>query len=165
MSERRGVGRPTKLTPQTAERILEAMRVGNYFHVCCEYAGVSRTTGWSWMQRGRDAIAMAEEHDIDVPESERPYVEFLNDVTAARAHAEVRLVTAVASAALQDKEWRAAIEILKRGFRENWREDTVVQHTGSVDVRADESLAHLEEVARIMLESTPNGATTNGDHP
>jgi hypothetical protein len=138
-------------------KIVEAMSVGNYFHVCCEYAGVTRTTGFNWLARARDARAKAEEHDQPIPLSEQPFVEFLDAVTRARAQAEIRLVSSVAAAALQDKEWRAAVEILKRGFRDNWREDTIVQHQGSVDIRADESLAHLEEVARLLTDSSLNG--------
>lgn len=154
-------GRPSLLTPQRAEMILEAMRVGNYFHVCCEYAGVSRATGYGWLQRARDAKAMAEEHGVAIPETEQVYVHFLDDVTQARAQAEIRLVANVAKAATED--WRAGVEILKRGFRENWRDEATIKHAGSVDIKADESLANLEKVAQIMLESSPNGAVANGD--
>jgi predicted SnoaL-like aldol condensation-catalyzing enzyme len=145
------------LTPEVQAKIVEAMSVGNYFHVCCEYAGVTRTTGFNWLARARDARAQAEEHNQPIPLSEQPFVEFLDAVTRARAQAEIRLVSSVAAAALQDKEWRAAVEILKRGFRDNWREDTIVQHQGTVDIRADESLAHLEEVAKLLTDSSLNG--------
>jgi hypothetical protein len=155
------MGRPSRLTPEVQAKIVEAMSVGNYFHVCCEYAGIDRRTGWHWLQRARDALAQAEEHDQPIPLSEQPYCQFLQAVTHARAQAEIRLVSSVAAAALQDKEWRAAVEILKRGFRDNWREDTIVQHQGTVDIRADESLAHLEEVAKLLTDSSLNGDQAN----
>jgi hypothetical protein len=151
------VGRPSRLTTEVQAKIVEAMSVGNYFHVCCEYAGVSRAIGFRWLQYGRDARARSEEHNTPITESDQRYVDFLDAVTRARAQAEIRLVSSVAAAALQDKEWRAAVEILKRGFRDNWREDTIVQHQGSVDIRADESLAHLEEVAKLLTDSSLNG--------
>lgn len=147
------MARPTKLTPETQAKIIEAMQVGNYFHVCCEYAGVSQRVGYNWIERAKDALAQAEEHNTPIPTSEQPYVQFLQAVTQARAQAEIRLVSSVARAALQDKEWRAAVEILKRGFRENWRDEATIKHTGRVKVDVDESLAHLEEVARLMLDA------------
>jgi hypothetical protein len=104
---------------------------------------------------------MLEEHGTPITEADQPYVDFLADVTQARAQAETRLVALVSNAAKED--WRAGVEILKRGFRDNWRDEATVRHAGSVEVKSDESVAHLEDVARIMLESSPNGASGNGD--
>jgi len=157
------MARPRALTPELQEKIIQAIQVGNFFHVACEYAGISRAAGWKWLARGKDAIARAEEHETPVPEGERIYVEFVEAVMEARAQAEVRLVTSVVRAGTgENADWRAAIEILRRGFKENWRDEAAIQLGGEIKVEGelDDGLARLEAVAQIIAESS--GASPNG---
>jgi len=47
---------PTKLTPERSERILRAMRAGNYLEAAARSAGVHPSTVYRWLERGeRDA--------------------------------------------------------------------------------------------------------------
>ena len=46
------VARPTKLTPAVAERILSAIRAGNFMEVAARYAGISPSTLYRWLERG-----------------------------------------------------------------------------------------------------------------
>ena len=158
------MARPTILTPELQERIIQAIQVGNYFHVACEYAGIDRRTGWGWLAKGKDAVAFSEEHETPIPDGKLVYVQFAQAVMEARAQAEVRLVSSVVRAGTgEGADWRAAVEILRRGFKENWRDEAQVMLGGEIKVESDldDGLARLEAVAQIIAESSPpspNGA-------
>lgn len=158
------MGRKTILTPEVEERIIQAIQVGNFFHVACEYAGVDRRTGWGWLAKGKDAVARSEEHERPIPDEQMVYVRFSQSVMEARAQAEVRLVSSVVrSATGEGADWRAAIEVLRRGFKENWRDEAQVMLGGEIKVDSDldDGLARLEQVAAIIAEASPkspNGA-------
>lgn len=124
-------GRPTKLTPQVAEKIIAAVRAGNYLETAAENAGVNRTTLYRWQQAGSDADADPELRD------------FCNALTRARAEAEARMVGCVLRDAMggtvvkritrtyrngvveteeqvTPPNHRAAIEFLSRSFPQTW---------------------------------------------
>jgi len=47
-------GRPTKYTPETVKKIVDAIRVGATFRLACMYAGISEDTFMAWRQRYSD---------------------------------------------------------------------------------------------------------------
>ena len=53
-TSRKGIGgRSTKLSPEVEEKILKAIRAGNYAAIAAEYAGISESTFYGWLRRGR----------------------------------------------------------------------------------------------------------------
>lgn len=84
------VGRQTKLTPEVQKKIVDAVRAGAFLSVAARYAGVGPSTLMLWMERGRQVTSRKAKDAI--------YLEFLEEVEAAEAQAEV-------AANLQ---WRAA---------------------------------------------------------
>jgi hypothetical protein len=76
-------GRPTKFDPDTAGRIITAIRAGNYLTTAAAFAGIDRQTIYRWL---------TEAEQDDAPPA---LVEFRDGVARARAEAEVRVVTAV----------------------------------------------------------------------
>lgn len=112
-------GRPTKLTPEIQERIVNAIRTGNYLETAAEYGGVCKVTFYEWMKRGKkEKERLAEDGRKKVRQSERDFVNFLNAVTRARAEAEVRNVTIIQKAAQED--WRASAWYLEQSFQDTW---------------------------------------------
>lgn len=77
-------GRPTKLTPQVQKKIVDALSVGNYFEVACEYAEIDPRTGLEWLQRGRGEHPTQSAAEI--------YVHFVQAVTRAQAEDEVHTI-------------------------------------------------------------------------
>src|SRR5947199_10829600 len=73
------VARPTKLTPEVTERIVQAVKAGNYVHVAAQAAGISPSTFYRWMERGER-------------ESDGIYAEFYTAVRRAEGEAEVQAV-------------------------------------------------------------------------
>lgn len=102
-----GPGRPSKFTPDTTARILQALRGGNFMSVACEFAGVHYTTVRKWLI------------DAEKPGAPQELVEFSDAVRQAEAQAEVADLAIIRRAA-QDKDWRAAAWIRGRRSRERW---------------------------------------------
>jgi hypothetical protein len=101
-------GRQTKLTPEVQDRIVAALRAGNYQETAAVYGGISVKTFYEWMVRGE-----SEE------EKEQSFREFREAVEKAKAEAEVRDVTLIDKAA-KDGSWQAAAWKLERKFPTKW---------------------------------------------
>lgn len=106
-------GRPSKLTDERVERILEAIRAGNYIETAARIAGIAPSTLHQWR------------HD---------FPDFAEAVEKARAEAEGRNVAIVQRAAMST--WQAAAWWLERSFpaRFGRRDRMEVDHSGSVGV-------------------------------
>lgn len=123
-------GQPTKLTPDLQERIVQAIRAGNYAQVAAAYVGISHQTFYNWLRWGEE-------------QGEGKYFEFFEAVHAAQASAEVRAVTHIQKAMPDD--WRAAATFLERRHPERWgRRNATEQQTkegGRIVIR--EVVVHL----------------------
>jgi transposase len=100
------MGKPTKLTPEVQDRLVSAIMAGNYQDTAARYAGVTATTFYNWMTRGRE-------------EGTGIYFEFVEAVEKAKAAAEVKDVALIDRAA-QDGSWQAAAWKLERKFPHKW---------------------------------------------
>jgi transposase-like protein len=100
------MARPTKLTPQAKQRIVAAIRAGNYAETSARSAGISPATYYRWLKRGAD-----EEAGI--------YRELLDEVRLAEADAEVHAVATIRKA--MPKDWRAALAYIERRYPDRWR--------------------------------------------
>jgi hypothetical protein len=100
------VARPSKLSAQVTDRVVQAVRAGNYADAACQAAGISPSTYYRWMSRG------AQE-----PASE--YAAFREAVLRAEAEAEVYAVAILRRAMGED--WRAAMAYLERRHPTRWR--------------------------------------------
>lgn len=103
--DKKKMGRPTKLTPEVGERILVAVRAGNYWETAAAFAGISKVTFYGWLKRGHQA-------------KRGIYHDFLNALEKAAAEAEVRDVTRVDQAG--DTDWKAAAWRLERRNAAHW---------------------------------------------
>jgi len=108
-------GRPTDLTPELQEKIVQAIKAGNYIETASAYAGINKTTLYDWLKRGSK-------------ETDGIYVEFSNAVEKALADAEVRDVAIIAKAA--DTYWQASAWRLERKFPKRWGRKDRLEHTG-----------------------------------
>jgi transposase-like protein len=75
------VGRRTKWTPEVREKILEALKVGSYMEVACDYANVSRTIVFQHLKAGREDLAAGTESEDAA---------FADATTRATAQVEIR---------------------------------------------------------------------------
>lgn len=78
------MGRPSKLTAERQERIVQALRAGAPIGVAASRGGIHPSTYHEWDARGRAALERAD-HDPDRLDTvDRPYAEFSETVTRAR---------------------------------------------------------------------------------
>ena len=145
------MARPTKLTPELRERIVQAQKAGNYAEAACRAAGISSSTFYRWMERGE-----REERGI--------YRDFFEAIRRAEAEAEVHAVAVLRRAMAED--WRAALAYLERRHPDRWRKQQATELTGKgggpirsdhvmpdLSRLSDEELALVQELyARAMDE-------------
>lgn len=124
--------RKTKLTPERQEKIVGAIRAGNYANVAAAYAGIDESTFYNWMKRGEDG--------------EEPFLAFFQSVKDAEAEWEVATAARINKAA--SGSWQAGMTMLERKAPERWgrsdRHD--VKHSGEVAVTDSAALKRLKSI-------------------
>lgn len=131
-------GRPSVFTPETREKIYNALRAGNYRVAACKFAGISDETFRVWINRGKRGDA--------------EFVEFLEQVKQAEAQAEASLVATIRKAA--GDHWQAAAWLLERKYVVRWgRRDLSwerVQREARQAAQAEVGAIPLEELERML---------------
>ncbi|MGH7470352.1 MAG: hypothetical protein ACRENP_20610 [Longimicrobiales bacterium] len=119
------MGRKTKLTPTVHERIVKAIRGGNYYVTAAAYAGVAERTFYDWMRRGEKS-------------TKGIYFDFYQAVQLADAEATVRNVQILNQAAAGVVVEKTVTRTYWEGSGEDKRQVTETTVTKSVerDVRA-----------------------------
>ncbi len=135
------MARPSKLTAEVSEKIVRAIRAGNYPAVAAAHTGVHPSTYYRWMERG--------ELDGDAPEDD-PYRRFRAEVERAIADAEAAEVGLVLKAA-RDGDWRAAAWLLERRFSERWGRRERLEQVHEVK-EPDEASELDREIERLLEE-------------
>jgi hypothetical protein len=128
------------------ERVVQAVRAGNYAEAACQAAGISASTYYRWMRRGEQDPAS-------------PQAAFREAVLRAEAEAEVHAVAIIRRAMGED--WRAAVAYLERRHPTRWRSrhqtELVGRDGGPIQTQqttldltrlTDADLATLEELTR-----------------
>ncbi len=95
---------PTKLTDKTIEQICRGIEKGMFIASAVRLGGISESTWHLWKQKAR---AGAE-----------PYADYLQRITIAETKANEFYVSRLYASA--KKDWRAALAVLERRFRNDW---------------------------------------------
>lgn len=135
------MARPTKLTAEVKDRIMQAVQAGNYLETAAQYAGIDSSTLRRWVQKG------------EAPSAPEPYRSFCTALKSARAAAEVRSVALIQQAATGGT-WQAAAWYLERSYPDRWGR-TRVEVTGGPDgetspIRVEVSAEALEAKLRAL---------------
>src|SRR5262249_51932820 len=141
-SEENKLGRRTKLTPAVQQKILRAIRAGNYASVAAASAGIDDSTFYRWLERGE--------------KGEEPYCEFREAIKKASADAEQEALADIRKAGKTN--WQARAWYLERCHPARWGRRDRLEHAspGSEQVKVNLDVAGLIE--RIFGEP-------NNDHP
>lgn len=100
-------GRKTKYTPETVERIIEAVRMGATYKLACAYAGIGQSIFHHWMSTKPDFAAAVKE---------------------AEAAGSLELLKRI-QREVENGAWQAAAWMLERRYPESYGR-RVVQHQG-----------------------------------
>lgn len=127
-------GRPSKLTPETMDRLCQALQRGASHEHAAAYAGISPATFYRWKALGEGA---------DPTDSElADFAEFLETVKKAEACGAFELLGAIRDAAGGEAEegeggaprgraqWQAGAWILERRWPEMYGKREKVEHSG-----------------------------------
>lgn len=128
-------GRPSKYTPERAQRIVDVLKAGNTRRAACAFAGVTDETFANWQRR---------------------YLDFLEAVQKAEAEAEVRNVAIVQQAA--KTKWQAAAWWLERRRSADYAQHIKEEKSGEVKV----SVVYSDQGADVGA-STSAHSTTDTD--
>ena len=98
------MSRTTKLNSRVQNTIVKCLKDGNTRNDSALYAGISHTTFYNWLERGR--------------QGEEPFLAFLEAVEKAEAQAVVSKVAIIKEAA--EETWQAAAWWLERKRPDDW---------------------------------------------
>lgn len=156
-------GRITLLTPDLHDKIVRAVRAGNYYNAAAAAFGVNADTLNRWLTKGRQSVTTAPDNP-DCPtcdakgsdpchsasgrkmhgyHSRRPrlveegdvYYRFAQALKRAENENEAELVASWKSQARTD--WRAAKELLARRHHETWGDRTRHELSGQITQQVD----------------------------
>lgn len=141
-----------KLTPEVQDRIVSALRVGNYVETAAQLAGVGRASIYRWLERGYAALEREEEGVTLTPDYDR-YARFSEAVDEARAAAMSRNVALVNTAA--QTTWQAAAWWLERTNPQMWgrhlRAEVSGPEQGPIQVQVERD-ALTERILNLLNE-------------
>jgi len=128
-----------KLTYEMINKICDAIRMGVPAIVACRSVGISKDTYYRWIKYGKERKS-------------KIFSDFYDALEEADADAEKRLVQILYQYSFSD--WRAALEILKRRFRDRWSDNIELTHEGDIKV---------DFVSEDVLRKVINGEGENGN--
>jgi hypothetical protein len=143
-------GRKPKLTPEMIQRVGNALREGNYIETACDYAGISRSIFYAWLQ------------EAEKPNAKKIFLELKDTVDRARAEAELRNVRRIQIAAegIKDKDgnytinpsWQASAWWLERSHSKKWGRQQKVELSGIEGAPINISLDAKERLLEIIRQ-------------
>ena len=121
-------GRPTKLTPDVQELIVDGINAGLTYGMSCARAGVDTATFYRWLEKGEVAKSGV-------------FREFCDAISRAKADSALRLVSQITLQAPAD--WRAAAFMLERRFPDDYGKRTEVTGKDGGPVKVDAKTQHV----------------------
>lgn len=175
---RKRTGRPPALTPDTRDRIVSAVRAGNYLTTAAALAGVSTSSVYRWLEKAEE------------PGSRKEYREFRDALARARAEAEARVVATIMrgvtggavvkevtrtlpNGAVETERQvappnpREGLEFLSRAFPDRWARRQALEVTGAdggpLRVEHSAGIAALAERLRASLDELADEQAGGGE--
>ncbi len=131
------LGRHSKCTPEVTDKIITALRAGNYIETAAAYAGICRAALYEWLRLG--ARGGSEVHE-----------KFAADVEEALAFSEVRDVAVIAKASTE--QWQAAAWRLERRHPDKWGRRERVAISNDPDPESPDTGTGLMEKLRKLAD-------------
>ncbi len=148
---RRKRGRPSKLSPEVADRLCSAIGNGNYLQDACCYAGIDYSTLRRWMIRGEEA-------------TRGEYREFYEMVKTVEA---TMIIELVGSWRARMDSWQSIAAFLERRFPEKFgrrRVEIMGEGGDPIELEPADAKASLEEkLARLRKYEAPEHSSSEGD--
>ena len=133
------MARKSKFIDAVTDRIMEALRLGATYELAAEYAGISRSTLYNWMEKGKD-------------QDRGKYRTFLDTIKAAEAKGAIANLAMIETAA-RAGDWKAAAWRLERrhGYT---RDGYQAQQQQQKEVKLPSSMLDLLRTQALELRSS-----------
>ncbi len=145
------MARPTKLSDKTQKQLVNLIETGVPITDACSFVGIANSTYYDWVRRGIDGDpAYSEFSDAVSRAREAAKVTAIGTLRSAMAPTrtiskttetftetrvdskgepyEYKRVTERHTVTVIPGDWRAAIEYLKRRYRDEWSEKSIIEH-------------------------------------
>lgn len=156
-----GPANPASKFPIYADKVLEAMRLGNTFAAACRQVGLNPELGHDWLYKARKW-----------PEKYPDYANWLERMEQVKAEVQAEMVDVVRNTALSGapNTWQAAAWYLERSDPEHWskRDRLTVQNEGAPLVQINQVILGDEdarEASRDLLHRLTAGRTAESLGP
>ena len=134
-------GRPSKLTPEVQRILCGALRTGNYVENAVIYAGISKSTFYSWLAKG-DADRLAGLTTI--------LSEFSDAIKKADVDAEVRVIAQWQQH--MGENWQACAEFASRRWPERWGRHKKVDMNHPAEIKQEVTTTIDEDSVKNPVE-------------
>jgi transposase-like protein len=141
------MGKRSGLTPECQEKIIQAVRQGNFLTVSAGLAGIEESTLHKWIRLGET-------------ESSGKFNQFVKQLREAQAQAEALAVVTIRKASLEG-DWKAAAWYLEKGpAKARWRPNLHIDYSKATDEELERELALI---AGKLVGGSPEAS--GGDDP
>ena len=132
------MARKSKFGDAVTDRIIEALRLGATYELAAEYAGISRSTLYNWMEKGKE-------------QTRGQYRTFLDSIKAAEARGAIANLAMIETAA-KAGDWKAAAWRLER--RHGYTRDGYQAQQQEKEVKLPSSMLDLLRTQALELRSS-----------
>ena len=139
------MARKSKFNEAITSRIVEALRIGATYEIAAEYAGISRSTLYNWMEKGKE-------------QKSGQYRTFLDSIKAAEARGAIANLAMIESAA-KAGDWKAAAWRLER--RHGYTRDGYQAQQQQEEVQLPSSMLDLLKTQALELRASMIKAETS----
>ncbi len=141
------MGRRSKLTPETVEKICDAISIGATNRIAGLYAGVAESSILGWLKTARDELERRETSGYKADRKLVKYIEFLRKYETAEASAFIGWLQVIDNSAQTNPQWAAYM--LERRDRAYSARQELTGADGKALGRSAEELTD-EELAEII---------------
>lgn len=116
-------GRPSRFTPEIAQKISAAVSHGNYNVTACKMVGISESTFYSWLESAKNDRELYEKGTIN---KKTELLDFLEDIERSEAMREAKWVKDISS----DPSWQSKAWLLERKYNGRWGRKELIKVGG-----------------------------------
>jgi hypothetical protein len=155
----RRVGRPSKLTKETTDRLTRALALGAGIEEACIWAKIGRTSFYRWLEIGER---------MDSENRDGQHRDFYLTVKRTLAESEIYSLSVIARAQESGRpdSWRSAAWLLERRYPTKWgsRRFQTTNSDVNTNVTIDNASEREERINRIseILENIPDTPVLDG---
>jgi hypothetical protein len=148
------MARPTALTKEIHDLIVDAITLGNYKEHAAQAAGINVSSFFNWMDRGKREYERLNQEGEKPNPKETVFLEFFNAVKKAESIAIAKNVAVIQRAAATGT-WQAAAWWLERTAGKIYGRKQQLEHSGNAEnpIAISVDVVELENKVKRILDT------------